>query len=331
VSATSDERRRMKLRRRGRHSTPSQVEKVAEKAGRAAPAMAIAGVLVAVPHSHHGSAPVAQSKATQTTATRATAVTTAFVSKTAKAAQATSDLIYATAAPASQLPAVTSAPAVAHTTAKVTEQARRTYDVQSGDTLAGIARHFYHNANDWQWLYHENDRTVSDPNLIYPGENLYVPYDPPASYSLSNYTPRHAKVVVSTDSDDSDTSSSSSSGSSSGGSGSGSGNGGGGGGGGSISGTLSCGGLEHLWEAAGGSSGEAFIAAEIAMAESGGNQYATNPSSDTRGYWQIAPSWGSLSTYNALGNAEAAVHISADGTNWSPWTTYTSGAYSGRC
>jgi hypothetical protein len=99
----------------------------------------------------------------------------------------------------------------------------------------------------------------------------------------------------------------------------------------SLSGTLSCAGLEHLWTKAGGSSGQAPTAAAIAMAESGGSQFATNGSSGTRGYWQISPSWGSMSTYNALGNAEAAVRISGNGANWSPWTTYTSGAYAGRC
>jgi Lysozyme like domain len=99
----------------------------------------------------------------------------------------------------------------------------------------------------------------------------------------------------------------------------------------SLSGTLSCGSLELLWRKAGGSSSEAVTAAAIAMAESGGSQYATNGSSGTRGYWQISPSWGQMSTYSPMGNAEAAVKISANGANWNPWTTYTSGAYSGRC
>ena len=43
----------MRIRRRGRHTAPSQVEKVAEKAGKAAPAMAIAGALVAAPQAQH--------------------------------------------------------------------------------------------------------------------------------------------------------------------------------------------------------------------------------------------------------------------------------------
>ena len=41
-------------------------------------------------------------------------------------------------------------------------------------------------------------------------------------------------------------------------------------------GTLSCSGLEALWESAGGSRSAAFTAAEIAMAESSGRQYATD-------------------------------------------------------
>ena len=54
--------RKMKLMRSGRHATPSQVEKVAEKAGKAAPAMAVtAGALMAVPHGH-AAAPVKHSR-----------------------------------------------------------------------------------------------------------------------------------------------------------------------------------------------------------------------------------------------------------------------------
>lgn len=95
-------------------------------------------------------------------------------------------------------------------------------------------------------------------------------------------------------------------------------------------GTLSCSGLESLWQAAGGSPGAAFTAAEIAMAESGGQQYATGAAGE-EGYWQINPVNGDLATYNAYGNARSAIILSDDGVNWSPWTTFTSGAYIGRC
>ena len=63
------------------------------------------------------------------------------------------------------------------------------------------------------------------------------------------------------------------------------------------------------------------MAAEIAMAESGGNQYALSPTDDY-GYWQINASNGALATFNAYGNARSAIILSDDGTNWSPWTTY---------
>lgn len=100
-------------------------------------------------------------------------------------------------------------------------------------------------------------------------------------------------------------------------------------------GTLDCAGLERLWEQAGGSRGEAFMAAEIAMAESGGRQYATDANggrSTDRGYWQINDAaHGSQSTYDAYGNARAAVLISHGGADWSPWVTYETGAYRGRC
>src|SRR6202000_2431494 len=73
-----------------------------------------------------------------------------------------------------------------------------------------------------------------------------------------------------------------------------------------LSGTLSCSGLESLWKAAGGASSEAFMAAEIAMAESGGNQYAHSPTNDF-GYWQINGVHGpAMATYDPMGNAKAA-------------------------
>ena len=85
---------------------------------------------------------------------------------------------------------------------------------------------------------------------------------------------------------------------------------------------------------AGGSRRAAFLAAEIAMAESGGRQYAslynTNGTTD-RGYWQINSVHGALSTFGAHANARSAVIISRNGTDWSPWVTYNRGLYVGRC
>jgi LysM repeat protein len=259
MDPSSKHRRPRKIRRTGRHTTPSQVEKVAEVAGKAAPAMAIAGVLVASSPAH--------------AATTGTA--TATVSEQA------------------------------HTGASVRHhhQAQsRTYTVRAGDTLSEIAQQFYGTTADWTWIYNDNRSVIQDPNDIYAGEALKIPSGATTAATTTattTYTPKHVKAAVLTSTA-------------------------------SLSGTLGCTQLEDLWEDAGGSQTEAFTAAEIAMAESGGNQFATGTVGE-RGYWQINPDHGSLSTYDPMGNAKAAVIISADGTDWTPWTTYTSGLYIGRC
>ena len=235
---------------------------MAEVATKAAPAVAIAGALVA-------------------TAPQASAAVSLSAKTTTVAEQVHTDAL------------------VQHS-----QQATRTYTVRSGDTLSSIAQRFYGNSADWAWLYHVNSSVVHDPNSIYVGEVLKIPADPPAN--AAHYAPKHAKS--STSSSTTLTSSTT-----------------------KLSGTLGCSGLEALWEAAGGSHGEAFMAAEIAMAESGGNQYALSPTNDY-GYWQINGSHGPAeATFNAMGNAKAAIAISDDGRDWDPWTTYTSGAYAGRC
>jgi LysM repeat protein len=262
VDSAHTHRRPRKIRRTGRHTTPSQVEKVAEKAGKAAPAVAIAGALVAT-------APQAQ--AAVRTPAKATAVTE----------QARTDALVRRAA----------------------QPATRTYTVRSGDTLSAIAERYYNNPGDWQWIYNANRSTISNPDSIYVGETLTIPYSAPSG--TTSYTPRHAKstpqaTVLTTSAS-------------------------------KLSGNLSCSGLEALWETAGGSPGEAFMAAEIAMAESGGRQYALSPTNDY-GYWQINGSHGPAeATFDPTGNAKAAIAISDNGRDWYPWTTYVTGAYRGQC
>ena len=184
-----------------------------------------------------------------------------------------------------------------HTDALVVHHEQpRHYTVRPGDTLSSIAQRFYGNPADWRGLYQANRSVIRNPNVIDPGEVLNVPYQLPASSSRTS-APAGSTVLTTSA---------------------------------SLSGTLSCPGLEELWEQAGGSDAQAVMAASIAMAESSGQQFATGAAGE-RGYWQINPDHGSLSTYDPLGNAKAAVIISDDGANWTPWTTFTSGAYQGRC
>ena len=255
-------RRPHKIRRTGRHATPSQVEKVAGTAVKAAPAVAIAGALVALPQSAHASV---------RTPAKATAVT-----EQVQQAQTT---------------------AARHAAQSVTT----TYTVRSGDTLSLISRHFYGTTSKWNWIYQANRSKISNPDSIFVGEKLTIPNHAPVPTA---YHPKHAKKPVTTTLTTSTK---------------------------KLSGNLSCSGLEALWEAAGGSRGEAFMAAEIAMAESGGRQYAHSPTNDF-GYWQINGGHGpAMATYDPIGNAKAAIAISSNGRNWTPWTTYTAGLYHGKC
>jgi len=262
VNSTPRHRRDRKIRRTGRHAAPSQLQTVADKATKATPAMAIAGVLVAAPH--------AQAAASHPPRAAAVAVrvhTAAMVTRLQSSAR----------------------------TEKVAT-ARR-YTVQRGDTLSSIAQRFYGSAADWNRLFQANKSVLHNPDMIFPGQVLTVGGQLPAAGTTGRSGHGGSAQVTTTS---------------------------------MLSGTLSCSGLEDLWEQAGGSAGQAVTAASIAEAESGGQQFATGTVGE-RGYWQINPNHGSLSTYDPLGNAKAAVVISGDGTNWTPWTTFTSGAYLGRC
>ena len=94
--------------------------------------------------------------------------------------------------------------------------------------------------------------------------------------------------------------------------------------------------LETLWINAGGPKTLAPLAAAIAEAESGGNSDALNPNDNggrqsSFGLWQIStgthsppsPSWA-----NPAVNAQLAVgKWKGAGQSFSPWGTYSSGAY----
>ncbi len=283
MSSAPRHRRKRKIRRTGQHTAPSQVEKVAQTAGKAAPAVVVVGTIATASPQIHGSSPAKP------------------VAAAARGAPARLD---AAVLPARQ--AARSHPGGSH--------AGRSYTVRAGDTLSGIAQRFYGTADDWHGLFAANRPKISDPSLIYVGQQLRLPRHLPAG---TGYTPRHASPAPATPTAAAagsgpavSTSQATATA--------------------SLSGTLSCTGLEQLWVDAGGSPAAEVTAASIAMAESGGNQFATGTVGE-RGYWQINPVNGALSTYDPYGNARAAVVMSADGANWSPWTTYTSGAYVGRC
>jgi peptidoglycan DL-endopeptidase CwlO len=324
MTAGRSDLRTIKIRRRGRHSSPSQVEKVALQAGKAAPAVAIAGVLVA------GTANQALAETVAPAATAAagqladTAAGTGTATASEVAAQAALATLETFETHAVTLAAYTPAAPAKHAAVATTTH----YTVRDGDTLANIASRFYHKAADWQYLYHVNAKTIADPDAIFAGQKLVVPATVPANFKLTSYTPKHAKpAATATPAPATRTLTHSSTG-------------------GSTtattdvvvqsaarttaSGSYSCSGLESLWDAAGGNPAHAVMAAEIAMAESGGNPNAISPTDDF-GLWQINGSNGALATLSPSGNAHSAIVLSDNGSNWNAWTTYHSGAYSGRC
>jgi nucleoid-associated protein YgaU len=49
------------------------------------------------------------------------------------------------------------------------------YTVQKGDTLSKISKQFYGDANKYMKIFDANKPMLSDPNKIYPGQNLRIP------------------------------------------------------------------------------------------------------------------------------------------------------------
>jgi len=51
----------------------------------------------------------------------------------------------------------------------------RTYVVVKGDSLSKIAKREYGDANKWPKIYDANRNIITNPDLIYPGQELRIP------------------------------------------------------------------------------------------------------------------------------------------------------------
>jgi nucleoid-associated protein YgaU len=66
-------------------------------------------------------------------------------------------------------------------TASATPEPARTdgsgqrYVVVNGDSLSKIAKREYGDANKWRTIYEANKDVITDPDLIYPGQELKIP------------------------------------------------------------------------------------------------------------------------------------------------------------
>ena len=300
--------RKVKIMRSGRHTQPSQVEKVAEKAGKAAPVMAIsAGALVAVPHGH-AVAPVKHGTVAEAVTTAKTqsgsAVSESQTIALARVTQANSISLNATTTSyqAKHAGATQDSASQAHVAhlAHVAHQAHMARVTRVAQAAAQApAAHLAHEAH----LAHQS-QAGSEARAVHLAHLAHLAHLNHSAGHTSSSSSHHSSASTVSEVSHSVPVAS--------------------------HGHYSCPALESLWEEAGGSSGTAFMAAEIATAESGGNPNAVSPTDDF-GLWQINGSHGSMATLDPLGNAEAAISISNDGHSWGAWTTYTSGAYSGRC
>ena len=165
MSSLPRHRRKRKIRRTGQHTTPSQVEKVAQTAGKAAPAVVVVGTL-ATTAPHIGGAVAASPAATAPHVVRA---------HLDDAAHAAGRVTW----PAPRQPPPRSGRHAAHALAGHAT-AGRTYTVQAGNTLSGITERFYGRDADWRSLYAANEAKISNPNMIYVGEELRLPRHLPA-------------------------------------------------------------------------------------------------------------------------------------------------------
>lgn len=178
------------------------------------------------------------------------------------------------------------------------------YRVKSGDTLAAVSGRFCGTPGDYLSLAAASK--IDNPDLIIPGETIrlachaaykafFAALAPPAPLAHTQTVDTTSAAPVQQASQPPQPVVT------------------------GLSGTLSFSGLEALWVAAGGPAGVEWDAATIAECESGGDQYAENPSGAS-GYWQILGSVVPGDVFDPMVNAENAVtkyHDSGD--NFSAW------------
>ena len=151
VGSRPRHRAKRKIRRTGNHTAPSQVGKVAQKAGKAAPAVAVAGALAAAPQIRDSS-PAKPAAAAQ------------------HVVRARLDAAAAAVRPASRTYAVR--PGRTRAGMGTAAPLPGAYTVQPGDTLSSIAAHFYGSPSRWPSLWWVNRRSVIDPDVLAAGQNL---------------------------------------------------------------------------------------------------------------------------------------------------------------
>ena len=178
-------RRKRKIRRTGQHTTPSQVEKVAQTDRKGCPRRCGGG------HARHdGSEHRWRGGRGHSTAATAPHMVHARLDAAALPPVPPTwlppgeDGVRAAKAQAAKAPASTRA------------ATGRMYQVEAGNTLSGITERFYGEDADWRCtLYAANESKISNPNMIYVGEELRLPRAPARACGPSRPSRRPPKAA----------------------------------------------------------------------------------------------------------------------------------------
>ena len=60
-------------------------------------------------------------------------------------------------------------------TEEIVGKQERSYTIEKGDTLSGIAQRFYGKARYWRQIHEANRATIENPDRIYPGDTIVLP------------------------------------------------------------------------------------------------------------------------------------------------------------
>lgn len=72
-------------------------------------------------------------------------------------------------------PPVVTRTVTTNNTAAKSKTSGRNYTVKSGDCLWNIAKRYYGNGSKYKTIYNANRDKIKNPNLIYPGQVLWIP------------------------------------------------------------------------------------------------------------------------------------------------------------
>jgi nucleoid-associated protein YgaU len=78
--------------------------------------------------------------------------------------------------PGDAMPDFSNVDSGASSTAEASVPAYKLYTIQAGDSLSKIAKREYGDANAWPRIHEANKDTIKNPDKIYPGQVINIPF-----------------------------------------------------------------------------------------------------------------------------------------------------------